>query len=604
MSPAISDYGLIGNCQTAALVSKAGSIDWCCLPRFDSESFFAKILDEALGGSFSISPMGSFTSRQQYQQNTNILETSFINSSGKSKLSDFFSVTSEKQKKNRFWPSHEILRIIEVTEGRQNFDFIFHPKMAYGKKTLALRKIGRWGIEALHGKSLLTLQGSCGNQNLKIIDGTKAEASFSLSKGEKLVFSLAFTRESPAILPPLSQALERLDLTKKYWQDWLKGCQYHGSYEEQVKRSALTLKLLTFAPSGAVVAAPTTSLPEVLGGERNWDYRYCWLRDSAFTMRALVSLGFFDEAKAFMSWLLHSTKLTRPELQVVYSVYGESNIKEKVLDWLGGFAASKPVRIGNAASKQMQLDVYGEVIDAFYELSPYLKKIDQETKNLLLQSGQAVLKHWRDADEGIWEVRSGKAQHTHSKVLCWSALTKLTAIAKKYNWQVNSNWQSEAELIRETIEAQGYSVGLQAYVRSFETNELDASLLVLPLVNYCSASNERFLNTTKAIQAKLSKNGLVFRYQTGSDGLSGKEGAFGICNFWLSEVLAKAGKLKEANFWFCEILKRGTDLGLFPEEFDAGSEIFLGNFPQAFTHIGLINAALTIDKESKKRSSA
>src|SRR5207253_5412468 len=349
--------------------------------------------------------------------------------------------------------------------------------------------------------------------------------------------------------------------------------------------------------SGALVAAPTTSLPEHIGGIRNWDYRFCWPRDASGMVRTMVALGFHDEADAFLSWILYTTWLTRPNLQVLYSVYGHTSIREKVIDWLSGYRNSRPVRIGNAAEQQFQLDVYGEVLDGIYSFSPYMTEFDGETRAFILGLGNAICKLWNQPDEGIWEVRSGRVHHTHSKVLSWVGLDRLIRLAKKYSWKAPpEQFESVKNKIKKAIEERGFNPTLGAYTRTFDGTELDASVLVMPIVGYCEASSPRMQSTCKAISENLSSNGLIFRYRNVDDGLTGPEGSFGICNFWMAEVLAKAGNLDRAKQYFEQILKRENKIGLWSEEIDPVSGEYLGNYPQGFTHIGLINAAIAISK--------
>lgn len=607
----IEDYGIIGNCRTAALVSRAGSIDWCCFPHFDSQAFFASILDRERGGAFSISPVQPYRSEQHYLEDTNVLGTTFTTSSGEARLLDCFSVSSEKAKHGRLWPNHEILRIVEGIAGEVEMALHYQPRAGYGKIAVRVVRRGKLGITASNGRNLLVLQSDLPEKALGIQDprdpgkGFAARATFVVHAGSRNTLSLVYDNQAPAVIPPLGpEAITRYEETVAYWKTWIAGCSYRERYAPAVRRSALALKLLTFAPSGAVIAAPTTSLPERVGGVRNWDYRYCWLRDAALTTRALSSLGFYEEATAFVSWLLESTRLSWPRLQVLYSVYGERKLKETALPWLEGYRKSAPVRVGNGAAGQIQLDIYGEVLSAVWQLAEHLR-FDGETRHFILGLGKAVRELWQKPDDGIWEVRSGRVHHTHSKVMAWVAMDRLGKLVSRFDWKApRGEYVSVAEAIRSSVEAQGFNRELGTYVRSFGGKELDASLLTFPLFGYCEANNPRMLGTRSAILKGLSTQGLLYRYNQVNDGLPGHEGSFGICNFWLIENFARAGDLAHARHWFRGVVARQNQLGLWSEEIDPDTNAFLGNYPQGFTHIGLINAATTLSLAERGQSAA
>jgi GH15 family glucan-1,4-alpha-glucosidase len=434
--PQISDYALIGDSRGAALVSRYGSIDWCCLPEFDSPAIFAALLDRSRGGYFSIHPIPSYESAQNYLPNTNVSETIFITDSGRVSLTEAFDVKDEGEKQRALYPDHEILRVVEGIAGTVRMKMQYVPRIFYGRSPARLVDRKKLGIIFSWKEGVFTLLTTLPPEQLTLTGAEKVEAEFEVKRGERIYFSLSYCDHAPAIIPELKRsAWSRLQATINYWRDWIGKCKYQGLYAEHVRRSALVLKLLTHAPSGSIIAAPTTSLPEQIGSERNWDYRYCWLRDASFTVRVLLRLGFEDEVKAYMNWILHATRLTRPRLQVVYSTYGHARLREQTLDWLSGYRDSPPVRIGNSADGQFQLDVYGEVLDAIYLCSELVHHFDNESRKFIIGLGKVICRIWDVPDNGIWEVRSGEVHHTHSKVMCWVGLDRVIKICKKYRWE-------------------------------------------------------------------------------------------------------------------------------------------------------------------------
>lgn len=602
--PKLSDYSLIGNSRTAAIVSRSGSIEWCCLPDFDSPSIFTALLDREKGGSFSIRPAGEYHSTQKYIPETNVVETHFKTSEGEAHITQAFTVTTEEEKDHTLFPDHEILRIVSGLSGKVRMKLTYEPKIFYGRDVPHLIDHKKLGIHFSWKEHTYVLLTTLPHGQVRVEDNYSiASAEFLVTSGEQVTFSLTYSSQSPAILPEIrTTSWKRMEKTIAYWKNWTSKCKYTGLYQEHVKRSALALKLLTYAPSGAIVAAPTTSLPEHVGGERNWDYRYCWLRDASFTTRALVRLGFDDEVHAYMSWILHATQLSRPELHVVYSVFGHVKLKEQVLPWLCGYRDSTPVRIGNMADSQFQLDVYGEVLDAIYAYTPLAKKLDKESKKFILGLGEAICKLWDRPDNGIWEIRSRRIHHTHSKVMSWVGLDRLIKLCAHYQWKDApvEKFRSTAALIREEVETFGYNSDLDSYTRELNGNDLDASLLTLSLVAYCDALSPRMRSTVQKITEQLSDNNLVYRYRNVDDGLAGEEGSFIVCSFWLAENLAKSGNLAKAKNVFETIIEHAGMSGLLSEEIDPESGALIGNYPQAFSHVGLINAALTINEEFNK----
>jgi GH15 family glucan-1,4-alpha-glucosidase len=591
----IDDYAIIGDSRSAGLISRDGSLDWLCLPRFDSPSIFAALLDAEHGGRFRVRPTGAFTATRRYIPETNVLETTFVGGDGSFVLRDLMPVAAEEDKRAALLPEHEVLRELEGLSGEIEVEVCYAPRPDYGRQIPALEQHGSLGIWCDTGESVLILGGDL---RLDISpDRQSASGVIRLVAGERRYLSFTCSTEAPAVIPLLGAAARaRIERSIRWWRDWAGRCTYDGPYRDAVVRSALTLKLLTYAPSGAIIAAPTTSLPERVGGERNWDYRYCWLRDASFTLRALYDLGYDAEAGAFLGWMLHATRLTWPELQVLYDVFGEAKLPETEFAHLDGYEGSRPVRIGNDAFGQLQLDVYGEVIDAGARFAGRGGRFDRDTTRMLNGLGQTVCTRWMEPDEGIWEGRSGRFHHTHSKVLCWVALDRLIAMHEDHGLAIDTDrFRTTRDAIRSVIEEHGYNERLGSYTRVFDGDELDASLLTLPLYGYIDGAHPRMRSTCTRIHERLAHGHLVYRYDpTTDDGLPSGEGAFGICSFWAVECQARGGDLRSATRAFEELLLHGNDLGLFAEEIDPDTGMALGNFPQAFTHIGLINAALTL----------
>ena len=595
----IEDYAVIGDCASAALVGKNGSIDWLCWPRFDSPSVFAALLDADDGGHFQIRPVGDFTVERRYLDDTNVLETTFTTDTGVLRLTDVMPVAHREAYRRELWPTHEVLRRVECVAGTVEVSVDCDPKLDYGRIDPPLDDRGPHGFFYNHKGAVLIVRSEL---PLSLTQGQGAlRGQWTLHAGDRHFLSLAYDEGEPAILPLLGDHAQRkLARSINYWRDWAGQCTYDGPHRDTVVRSALTLKLMTFAPSGAIVAAPTTSLPEALGGERNWDYRYCWLRDSALTLRALYELGFEDEGRAFFSWLLHATRLTAPQLSVLYDVYGNDDVEERTLSHLEGYRQTTTVRVGNGAHDQLQLDTYGELISAAFEFVRREHRLDGWHRRLLRSLGDEVCARWEEPDEGIWEVRSGRHHHTFSKAMCWVALERLVTLDEEgYLSVLTETYRAEAEAIRAAVEEHGYNEARQSYVATFGGDRLDASLLLLPTYGYTEADAPRMRSTFARIHDELAHNGLLYRYPPDTDdGFSSEEGAFGLCSFWDEEMFARLGQLDAAREKFAETVSYANDLGLFAEEIDPETGAFLGNFPQAFTHVGLINAALTIERIS------
>jgi GH15 family glucan-1,4-alpha-glucosidase len=588
--PPIADYGLIGNCRTAALISRDGSIDWLCLPRFDSPSFFGAVLDMVRGGSFRVAPTETAEISRRYVGNSNVLETTFTTRTGVLRLTDAMAVADEAEKTRMLWPDHELLRGVECLEGEVTVEVFYEPRPGYGSASGNLRSGLHETILCEYRSSVIVLRSGI---PLSIAsDRSKATGTLRMRAGERAMIGLSTAEGMAAVLPADGDAAwQMIANSVRWWEGWADQLTYNWRYKETVGRSALLLKLLTHAPSGAMVAAPTTSLPEAPGGIRNWDYRYCWLRDASLTLRALVDAGFAEEAEAFVSWILHATRLTQPRLQILYDVYGESELPERELTHLEGYGGARPVRVGNDAGGQLQLDVYGEVIDAVWIYVKYGGVIDRTTGHMLRGLGRTVCALWQEPDEGIWEPRSGRRQNTHSKVMCWVALDRLIQLraAGHISGSVEG-FAKTREAIRKEIEARAWNEALGSYTAAFDDTNLDASLLRMATSGYADPRSDRMCRTVARVQERLGRNGFLYRYLE-PDGLPQGEGAFVICSFWLVEALALQGKLDEAITEFDRLVSAANDLGLFAEEIEPQTRAHLGNFPQAFSHIGLINAA-------------
>jgi GH15 family glucan-1,4-alpha-glucosidase len=598
--PTIDAYAIIGDCRSAALISRGGSLDWLCLPRFDSPSVFAALLDSVRGGRFTIRPRQPFYATRRYIGRTNVLETTFTTPTGELSLTDLMPVATESEKGRELFPDHEILRKLDCREGSVEIEVFFEPRPDYARAMPRFLESSVFGYFCEYRAQILALRSDLPlniSGNLSTIVGREL-----LRAGETRHVSMTFTHGYPAVLAELGAAAEaRIMRSIGWWETWASQCQYDGPYRAEIMRSALTLKLLTYAPSGAIVAAPTTSLPEQLGGVRNWDYRYCWLRDASMTLQALLDLGFTVEGEAFLSWMLHATRLTWPTLNILYNVYGEAHLPEQELHHMAGYAESQPVRIGNDAAKQLQLDTYGEVIDAAFQYVIRGGRLDRTTGRMLVGLGKTVCHRWPEPDEGIWEPRGGRAHHTHSRVMCWIALDRLMKLHEMGQLRAPlSTFAKERRAIQTEIETRGYNDRLQSYVSVLGSDEVDASLLLLGLNGYADPKGTRMRNTYRFVHENLGINNLLYRYLS-DDGLPPGEGAFGICSFWAVEYLVRQGDLEGATRNFKHVMSFANDVGLFAEEMDPQNGSALGNFPQAFTHVGLINAALSLTDRAPRR---
>lgn len=540
---------------------------------------------------------------RRYLDKTNVLETTFAIDAAKIILTDFMSVTSEQNKRKRLWPEHELVRQIRCEGGDADIIFEFNPRLNYSRVVPKLERMGKLGWRFGLGRQIYILRGDVDLDFRESSAWLPAIAQLRLKAGDTIAFSLTYSEESPAVLPPLGDnAQERLTLTIDWWRDWANQTNYRGRYEPQVTRSALVLKLLSYAPSGAIVAAPTTSLPERIGGDLNWDYRFAWLRDASFTVHALFGLGYKEDAKAFVDWLLHATRLTRPELRVVYDVFGERPPAERELSQLRGHSDSFPVRIGNDAIEQVQLDVYGEVVDAIFRFVGKDQKLDRETQKILRQCAEYVCEHWHEPDHGMWEERDQRRHYTHSRLMCWVALDRVLQMQARGQLRGLSveKCKRERQRIREEIETRAWNPKLRAYARARESDEVDANTLLLAYHGFEQAAAPRMLQTHDRIREILvPRPGLVHRNQPSKDR---HEGAFAICSFWEAIFLVRSGNLSGGRKIFEAALSYANDVDLFAEEIDPATGDALGNFPQGFTHLGLINAALALDDSDEPSS--
>ena len=594
----IRDYALVGDGRTTALVAKDGSVDWLCLPNVDSPPVFARILDSGRGGSFQLEPAVPYESSRRYLPHTNVLETTFETENGSVRLTDAMTLTDD----DHLSPLRELCRRVEGLDGAVPLQWRFEPRFDYGRARTRIERRGAHWVAEYRAEALALGVWGAGEPAL---DGDDALAGeFLLEQGGSAILSLASAHQQPLVLPGRDDAERRLECTSEFWQEWSKRCQYDGSWREAVLRSALALKLLVFAPSGAIVAAPTASLPEWIGGRRNWDYRFTWLRDASWTLDALIRLGMDDEAHAFFWWSMHATRLTQPRLQILYRVDGSAHAKEVEVPELLGYRGSAPVRIGNGAAHQVQLDVYGAVFESIWLYAEHVGHLDGETGKEVAKIADYVCDHWRDRDSGIWEVRSEPAHFTQSKALCWVALDRACSLAERGLIPDRSErWRAEAGEIRAFVEVECWSDEKRSYVRAPDLQEIDASLLTLAILSYDYPENERMRATVEAVRRELQKGPFVYRY-LGEDGVHGDEGAFLTCSFWLVDALARQGKLDEARSLMDELVASANDVGLYSEEIDPASREFLGNFPQGLTHLALINAAISIADASSKREAA
>jgi GH15 family glucan-1,4-alpha-glucosidase len=613
----LREYGIIGDCHTAALVSRDGSIDWYCPTRFDAPAVFCRLLDAKIGGYSMVAPAGEFHAERHYVHNTNILETVFTTSQAKVRITDFMPVHQRTAARRGYdvGTSRRILRLVEALAGDAKMEIHFHPTLDYarGETVVTVKK----GLSAVAHKNGMFLSLVCPGFELDFQANGKGRlcSSFELRQGNRrwLVLADADDADSISELPTVAHCEQQLLKARHYWENWASQCTYGGPYRNEVLRSALTLKLLTYEPTGAIVAAPTSSLPEEIGGERNWDYRYSWVRDSALMLYALMNIGYREEAADFFEWLQETHHNDpSPDLQVLYGIDGRRELPETTLDHLEGYECSRPVRVGNAAAKQLQLDIYGEVLTAAYLY--FTSKIGRRRDKSQLTERERLLEHdwgllrglveraaqrWQEPDDGIWEVRDRRLPYLYSRLMCWAALDRGIRLAKEHSLDAPlDGWDRIREAIRRAVLTEGFDRKAGAFTQAFGASALDASALLIARTGLLPATDPRVQSTIQSIKSALARDGLVFRYRS-KDGLPGSEGTFTACSFWLVDALALSGKLDEAHELFERVSGYANDLGLFSEETDSKSDKMLGNFPQGFTHMALINAAINLAKATK-----
>ena len=594
----IEDYGIIGDLHTVALVGIDGSIDWCCLPHFDSPSVFAAILDDEKGGYFKITAVSPERRKQLYLPDTNVLITRFYCADGIAELIDFMPI--EVRGLNYVPPNyHQIVRRVTTVAGHVKFRLECFPGFNYARDKHEIHSFPQGAIFSSQSATV-----GLASPVPLTIDDTGVIAEFSLPRGKPATFFFRQAdRGSEAnVLIPEKGGEAFFRETIDFWQRWLSQSRYVGRWREMVHRSALILKLLTYAPTGAIVAAPTTSLPEEIGGIRNWDYRFCWMRDASFTLYALMRLGFDQEAGQFMNWLEQRCRELNPDgsLQPMYSVDGESRLIEESLTHLKGYKDSKPVRIGNGAYQQSQLDLYGALLDSVYLYNKYGAPISYDLWRNVERLLDYVCNHWHKTDEGIWEIRGAPRHFVYSKLMCWVALDRGVRLAEKRSFPADrERWLKTRDEIYSEIMERGWNESSKSFVQYYGSDGMDASLLLMPLVFFVSPRDPRMIQTLTQIQNRLAMDSLVHRYSLDDahpvDGLSGSEGAFSICSFWMVEALTRAGRVEEARLMFEKMLGYANHVGLYAEEVGHCGES-LGNFPQAFTHLGLISAAFNLDR--------
>jgi GH15 family glucan-1,4-alpha-glucosidase len=591
MAERIEDYGLLGDLQTAALVGRDGSVDWLCFPRFDSGSCFAALLGSRDHGRWLIAPdSGGPATDRRYRKDTLVLESDWETSTGRVRVIDFMPPRGKRP---------DIVRIVEGLEGSVKMRTELIMRFDYGSIVPWVRRLEDETLIAIGGPDALALRTPIDLEP----EGLTHTAEFTVRAGDRVPFVLTWfpsAQRAPTPVEPERALAE----TEAFWLEWIQSCEYDGIYRDAVHTSLIALKALTYLPTGGIVAAPTTSLPERIGGDRNWDYRYCWLRDATFTLISMLNAGFTDEARGWRDWLLRAVGGDPAELQILYGVAGERRVGESEVDWLPGYAGSNPVRIGNAAHEQFQLDVYGEVMDSLHLARTHGLRPDEHAWSMQLRVMDFLEGAWDKPDDGIWEVRGGQRHFTHSKVLAWVAFDRAIEGVERLDLRGPvDRWRRIRQEIHEEVCREGFNVELNSFTQAYGSADLDASTLLIPLVGFLPPDDPRVIGTIEAVQRHLTRDGFVERYATkdkdGVDGLSGSEGVFLPCSFWLVDALLMLERDDEARALFEQLLDIRNDLGLISEEYDPAEKRLLGNFPQAFTHVGLVNSAFNLTHHTR-----
>jgi GH15 family glucan-1,4-alpha-glucosidase len=588
MSTPIEDYALIGDCRSAALVSRTGSIDWLCWPRFDSEACFAALLGNPEHGRWLIAPRDKARITRRYRADTLILETCFETEDGAAVVVDFMPFHGERS---------EIVRLVHGTRGRLRMDMELILRFGYGAVVPWVTRLESGVLRAIAGPDMVLLRTPV---HLKGKNMTTV-GEFNVSRGETIPFVLTYARSHRPVPPP-HDPTAALEATERFWKQWTAKCRPAGEWSDAVRRSVITLKALTYAPTGGMVAAATTSLPERIGGERNWDYRFCWLRDATLTLLGGMHAGYYEEAEAWREWLLRAVAGSPEQLQIMYGIGGERRLSEWIVEWLPGYENSAPVRIGNAAHTQLQLDMFGEIMDVHHQARRAGLSTNESGWDAQIKFLEHLTRIWREPDQGIWEMRSPAQHFTYSKVMAWVAFDRAIKSAENFGLEGPcDDWRKLRDEICDDVCERGYNKKLGTFVQAYDSDQLDASLLLLPCVGFLPVSDPRIAATVKAVERRLMRNGLVMRYSTDEvdDALSPGEGAFLACSFWLVDVYTLQERFEEAETLFRRLVGLCNEVGLLSEEYDPSSKRLIGNFPQAFSHVALVNSAYNLTRVRK-----